>query len=86
MSRGNYLSIVYTEGMQAGQSVLVPPPTSNTVYTRTKHVRSNTDNRREEGGGTKEEDLMTLIRKQGSCGDVRRRCAADASLEKEGWG
>lgn len=40
----------------------------------------------EEGGGTKEEDLMTLIRKQGSCGDVRRRCAADASLEKEGWG
>lgn len=38
------------------------------------------------GGGTKEEDLMTLIRKQGSCGDVRRRCAADASLEKEGWG
>lgn len=39
--------------MQAGQSVLVPPPTSNTVYTRTKHVRSNTDNRREEGGGDK---------------------------------
>lgn len=54
--------------------------TSNTVYTSS--LRANTCSfKQKQQRKTKEKDLMTLICKQNSCGDVHDRCAADAHTE-----